>query len=228
MSGRIVCIGECMVELSPAEGGLFRRGFAGDSFNTAWYLRRQLPPEWTVAYATAVGTDAISGDMVAFVAACGIGTEAIERIPGRTVGLYMIELKDGERTFVYWRGQSAARQLARDPAALAQRLAGAAMVVVTGITCAIAEDRGNLHQALGEAAGAGAALVFDPNLRPRLWPDVTTMCRETERAAGRAAALGHHGDPRGCRRGPTARRRTDREPSRADLSLRRHTQRPST
>jgi 2-dehydro-3-deoxygluconokinase len=33
---RAVAIGERMTELGPAPGGLYRRGFAGDGFNTAW------------------------------------------------------------------------------------------------------------------------------------------------------------------------------------------------
>ena len=37
----IVSIGECMVELASAGDGLYRRGFAGDTLNTAWYLHRE-------------------------------------------------------------------------------------------------------------------------------------------------------------------------------------------
>lgn len=185
MSRRIVSVGECMVELAPAGGGLYRRGFAGDSFNTAWYLRRQLGADATVAYATAVGTDAISDEMVAFLAAEGIATDAVQRIGGRTVGLYMIALADGERTFSYWRAQSAARRLAGDPAALAAAFAGADVVIATGITMAIvdASDRANVLAALANARLDGASVVFDPNLRPLLWPDADTMRREVERAA---------------------------------------------
>jgi hypothetical protein len=38
--GRILLIGECMVEFSPKADGDYKRGFAGDTFNTAWYLRQ--------------------------------------------------------------------------------------------------------------------------------------------------------------------------------------------
>jgi 2-dehydro-3-deoxygluconokinase len=34
-SGRILCIGECMVELAPTGDGTYRQGFAGDTFNMA-------------------------------------------------------------------------------------------------------------------------------------------------------------------------------------------------
>jgi len=33
---KLVCAGECMLEFSPQENGLYRTGFAGDTFNTAW------------------------------------------------------------------------------------------------------------------------------------------------------------------------------------------------
>ena len=35
-----------MVELAPEDDGPFRLGFAGDTFNMAWYLRRLLPADW--------------------------------------------------------------------------------------------------------------------------------------------------------------------------------------
>ena len=38
---RVLAIGECMAELAPSDtDGDFRLGFAGDTFNTAWYLAR--------------------------------------------------------------------------------------------------------------------------------------------------------------------------------------------
>jgi 2-dehydro-3-deoxygluconokinase len=186
MSGRIVCVGECMVELAPAGDGLYRRGFAGDTFNTAWYLRRQLPDDWTVAYGTCIGTDALSDRMLEFVAASGIATDGIRRVPDRTVGLYMIDVREGERSFTYWRSRSAARLLAADAVWLAGLLRGAEVVVLSGITLAVVEpgDRPALLDALSAARAGGAAVVFDPNLRPALWPDTDTMRAEISRVAG--------------------------------------------
>ena len=42
----------------------------------------------------------------------GKAASAVRRAPDRTVGLYMIQLQDGERSFSYWRSASAARRLA--------------------------------------------------------------------------------------------------------------------
>ena len=168
---RFVALGEIMVELSPATDGLLRMGFAGDTFNTAWYARGLLPDGWAVDYATVLGSDALSGDVETFIASHSIGTGAIRRHPDRTVGLYMIQLKDGERSFAYWRGQSAAKTLADDPAWLDQVLKGADLAYLSGITLAIlpAERRQVLCDALTRARTAGTHVAFDTNLRLRLW-----------------------------------------------------------
>ncbi len=184
---RLVCIGECMVELSGPDGQM-RLGFAGDTFNTAWYLRRRLPADVAVDYVTAVGTDDLSDRMVAMMAGAGVGTEHIWRVPDLTVGLYLISLRDGERGFSYWRGQSAARTLADDPARLDAALSGAALIYFSGITLAILppEQRSAFLASVARARGQGAQVAFDPNLRPRLWPDTATMCAAVMQAAANA------------------------------------------
>lgn len=185
---RIVSIGECMVELAPTgDAGTFRMGFAGDTMNTAWYLRRRLPADWAVDYLTAVGTDVVSDRMVAHLADAGIGTGHVARRGDRTVGLYLIELgAGGERSFAYWRGQSAARTLAADPEVLATALDGARLAYLSGITLAILaeEDRARLLDALAAFRAAGGRVAFDPNLRPRLWPSGDAMCTAVMQAAG--------------------------------------------
>ena len=40
---RVACVGECMIELSLPEGAAPRVGFAGDTLNTAVYLKRSAP-----------------------------------------------------------------------------------------------------------------------------------------------------------------------------------------
>lgn len=185
MAGRVVAIGECMVELSPAGDGLLRQGFAGDTFNTAWYLRRCLPPDWQVDYLSAVGQDALSDRMLGFMATAGVGIGHITRLPQLTVGLYMIALTDGERSFAYWRGESAARHLADDLQAVARAVAGADMIVLSGITLAILPEdrRAALLDAIRNARAQGSKVAFDPNMRERLWPDRATLRRWIDKAA---------------------------------------------
>lgn len=99
MAKRVVAIGECMVELSPVGDALLRQGFAGDTFNTAWYLRHCLPRDWTVDYLSAVGSDALSDQMLEFMQASGIGVAHVARLAEATVGIYLINRQNGERSF---------------------------------------------------------------------------------------------------------------------------------
>lgn len=184
--GRIVSIGECMGELSETGSpGALSMGFAGDTLNTAFYLRQSLGPEWQVDYVTAVGTDGLSDRMLDFLTTEGIGTAHIRRLAGKTIGLYYITLKEGERSFTYWRNDSAARRLASDPAAIVRALENADVAYWSGITLAILpnQDRLALIEALGQFAGRGGTVVFDPNLRPRLWDNPETMRGWIHRAA---------------------------------------------
>ncbi len=184
--GRIVSIGECMGELSETGApGALSMGFAGDTLNTAFYLRQSLGPEWQVDYVTAVGTDGLSDRMLDFLNAEGIGTAHIRRLADKTIGLYYITLKEGERSFTYWRNDSAARRLASDPAAIVRALENSDVAYWSGITLAILpnQDRLALIEALGQFAGRGGTVVFDPNLRPRLWDNPETMRGWIHRAA---------------------------------------------
>jgi len=186
--GRILCIGEAMAELAPVEGGLYRMGFAGDTLNTAWYLRALLGPEWRVGFVSAIGDDPVSGELVAFVAGAGIETEALMIRPGMACGLYLIRLVDGDREFAYWRGQSAARTLARDAGELGSALAGADWLHLSGITLAILppEARERLLHEVARRRGAGVRVSFDPNYRPRLWEGVEAARDWTGKAASMA------------------------------------------
>lgn len=190
MTRRILSIGECMVELSQAGNGLLRKGFAGDTFNTAWYLRASLPEDIAVDYLTCLGDDALSDEMLAFMQKAGIGTGQIRRMPGKTPGLYLISLKDGERTFSYWRDTSAARALADDADHLRQAIETADVVYFSGITLAILTPtaRETLLSELRRAKAAGKTVAYDPNIRPRLWENREVML-DTISAGARAASI---------------------------------------
>lgn len=180
---RVVAIGECMMELSGAgQPDLWRMGVAGDTLNTAWYARARLGPDWAVDYLTRLGMDPFSDRMLRFLADNDLGTGHIARDPVRGPGLYAITLRDGERSFTYWRGQSAARHLADDRHALDSALHGAALAYLSGITLAILspQSRARLRDALIQARGQGCLVAFDTNYRPRLWEDAATARAETE------------------------------------------------
>jgi len=171
--GDLVGIGEVMLEMAPVGDGLYAPGFAGDTLNTIWYLKRLLGNRERVGYVSRIGQDSLCEQLLDFLRDADIDTARISRDPERTLGLYLIRLEGAERHFSYWRGQSAARRMADDPDVLAQALRGAALIHVSGITLAIIEAAGRRHllAELAKARAAGALVSFDPNVRRRLWPD---------------------------------------------------------
>ncbi|MGG7564583.1 sugar kinase [Rhodovulum sp. DZ06] len=184
-----LAVGEVMVELSGDGPGLWREGVAGDTYNTACHARRALPADWRVGYFTRLGTDPFSDRIAAAAEARGLETGFIARDPSRRPGLYAIALKDGERSFTYWRDRSAARLLADDEGALSAAFGQAACIHVSGITLAILapDRRAALIAAMARARDAGAAVVFDGNIRPALWEDAAAMRAALTAAAGAAS-----------------------------------------
>ncbi len=183
----IVAIGECMLELSSAGGADWRMGFAGDTLNTLWSLKALSGPDRTANYISAFGDDAFSRDQIAFLKENGIGTGASPVIAGARPGLYAITLNGAERSFTYWRGDSAAKMLASDSTALAKSLLNQSLVYFSGITLAILDSaaRKVLMDAIAVARESGATIAFDANYRPRLWPSV----KEARAAINAALAL---------------------------------------
>lgn len=178
---RVICAGEAMAELR-ADGAGFATGFAGDTFNTAVYLRRLWQGE--VAYLTRVGRDPLSAGFLALAGAEGIDTSAIPRDPDRNLGIYAVQTDAaGERSFFYWRSQSAARLLFQSGAEL-DALSGADLLLLSGITLAILSTaaRESLFIRIAALRGQGLRLAFDSNYRPRLWEDAATARANMERA----------------------------------------------
>lgn len=172
MSIKVAVIGECMIELSESKTDLVRH-FGGDTLNTAVYLTR-VNPELTVHYVTAMGTDAISGAMMAQWQQEGVHTNLVQRLGHKLPGLYLIETDEqGERTFHYWRSDAAARYWLQGPEAdqVCQQLRGFDYLYLSGISLAILSpaDRTALLQQLAECRAVGVKIAFDNNYRPRLW-----------------------------------------------------------
>lgn len=162
-------------------------GFAGDTFNTAWYLA-QISTKTEVAYFTAVGDDDLSLEMLEFMRASNISAAYVQVVPNKTVGLYRIHVKAGERSFTYWREQSAARELAANEHALTAALDQADLIYFSGITLAILEKapRNTLLRAVETVRAKGKIVAFDPNLRPRLWQSIEEMKSKVMQAASLA------------------------------------------
>jgi 2-dehydro-3-deoxygluconokinase len=181
---RITLVGEGMVELSRPGAEGWRLGYGGDTLNTAIHLAR-LGDD--VRYLTALGDDPFSQELRGAWAAEGIDPALLLTAPGAMPGLYAIRTDEaGERTFSYWRGESAARRLFALPdiAAASAQAAQADLLAFSLISLAILPDEGR-EGLLALAAGmkrAGRRVAFDGNYRARLWTDAAEACAWRDRA----------------------------------------------
>ena len=171
----VALIGECMIELSELHRGGLSRGYGGDVLNTSVYLSRLMGADATVRFTTLLGEDPFSSEMVAAWEREGINCDTVGRLKGRNAGLYFVRTdKTGERTFHYWRSQSAAREImGGDWADMRARAMGSDWIYLSGITLAILDDTGRekLLSELAVARESGAHIAFDGNFRPNLWTD---------------------------------------------------------
>ena len=175
---KLLSVGECMAELQLARDGLYSLAFGGDTLNMAWYVRALTRPQNVdVEFLTAVGSDPLSKQMMAFLARHKVGTELVREIPDRNVGLYLISLAGAERSFTYWRSASAARLLAQDSEHVTAAFSKADVIYFSGITLAIleADHRQEFLDALRKAKAFGVMIAFDSNIRRRLWPSDEAM-----------------------------------------------------
>ncbi len=173
---RVISFGECMIELQGEAFGAMRQTFGGDTFNTAVYLARcGRRHGLEVGYATALGDDPLSTEMMARWQAEGIALACVRRIPGRLPGLYQIDVDAaGERRFSYWRDQSAARayfDTAPGDTPLEQQADRIDAFYLSGISLAILPPpaRERLLALAQRLRERDATVVFDNNYRPRLW-----------------------------------------------------------
>ena len=168
---RVGFIGECMAELKKVDG-LLQEGFAGDTFNSAVYLKRTFPALESY-FISAIGSDPLSKEMLEFTRGESINTRFLYAHPDKHIGLYKIYTDAcGERSFTYWRNDSAAKGLMSllnesDTASLTAM----DMVLFSGISLAVLnrEDLNKFWRLLGKLKDSGTQIVFDMNHRPALW-----------------------------------------------------------
>lgn len=186
---KAICIGECMVELRPVTDGHLKRGFAGDAYNTAVYLKRQAP-NVDVAFLTATGDETLSDAMVESWRGEGISDRLVFRIPGQRPALYLIETDaKGDRKFHYWRSETPAKEWLRLLMAKggAQVLNQADLVYVSGISLAILNHADRMA-AIALLGSLTTRVAFDPNIRPALWESMDEA-RHTFEGMARAATI---------------------------------------
>lgn len=167
---RVVVAGEGMLELSRSPAG-WLLGHGGDTLNTAIHLARA---GIDTAYFSALGADPFSAELRQNWAAEGLDTSLLLTDPARNPGLYAIETDAwGERSFTYWRSDSAARAMfdCAGAAAALDRVESADLLVFSLISLAIlpAPSRERLIELARRVRARGGRVAFDGNYRPRLW-----------------------------------------------------------
>lgn len=164
---------------------------AGDVFNTTVHLARL---GRRVAFLSALGGDPFSRDLLTACEAESIDTRLILTDPARNCGLYAIRTDAaGERSFAYWRTDSAARQLFALPGveAIFIDVETADLFVFSLISLAILPDEGRrtLIMLAERVRERGGGVAFDGNYRPRLWNDAAEARRWRDRAVA-ASTIG--------------------------------------
>ncbi len=174
---QVICLGEAMGEIGFAPNGAAAVGVGGDTFNTAVYLARA---GVSVGFASTVGTDPFGAMIRQTLRAGGVSDALLRTDPARETGLYSISNDaQGERSFHYWRANSAARASFRSPPeAWRAALIAAPWIYLSGISLyTFAADHDALIDCLTAARARGARLAFDGNYRPRLWADDPAAAR---------------------------------------------------
>ena len=178
---KVAILGECMVELRSKRDGLYERAFGGDTLNTAVYLSRLTKNSGiTTSYFTGLGMDSFSVDMIKAWNAEGIDTTYVQQCKYKVPGLYAITTDDnGERSFSYWRSDSAAKYWIRNVMLydLIHALAEHDLIYLSGISLAILprDCMFKLFEALKACKKKGVTIAFDNNYRPALWDLKSTI-----------------------------------------------------
>jgi 2-dehydro-3-deoxygluconokinase len=176
----IAVMGECMVEFGGTDQAkLYKQNFAGDVFNTGIYIKRCVESVANVSFLSAVGNDELSDQLITMMAEEHIKDDLLYRSSTEKMGLYLINVDDeGERSFTYWRENSAAKKIVQFIQADENddKLAEVDALFFSGISIAIlsADDLISFWQYLANLKASGIRIIFDPNYRPALWADEDT------------------------------------------------------
>ncbi|MCC7547940.1 MAG: sugar kinase [Burkholderiales bacterium] len=165
----ILSLGEPLYEFSalPDRPGYWLQGFGGDTMNCAIAAARQGA---RVGYLTRIGADAFGEDLLRLWRSEGLDISGVEIDATAHTGVYFVTHGPQGHVFSYLRAGSAASRLSPENVPLA-RVRAARYFHTSGITQAISPGACDAAFAAMQAAReAGVQVVYDANLRLRLWP----------------------------------------------------------
>lgn len=163
----VVALGEPLYELNRQPDGNWRAGFGGDTLNVAIAACRLGSK---AAYVTRLGDDIFAAELRELMQREQVDTSGVGADAGAPTGLYFVTHGPQGHVFTYRRAGSAASRMTPtdlDPALIAS----ARFVHASGISQAISDSAAETVAAgFAMARRAGAAVSYDTNFRPRLWP----------------------------------------------------------
>ncbi|WP_026559638.1 sugar kinase [Bacillus sp. J37] len=171
----VVTIGETMVLFTPNSAGYMRHAnqfsmkFGGAETNVAIGLSRL---GHKAGWVSKVGNDEFGKAVVAFIKGEGVDVSQVKVDLKRPTGVYFKELRRTSDVRVYYyRKDSAASGLT--PEDLNEEyIAGSKFLHITGITPALSDScASTVLEAIKLAKKNGVQVVFDPNLRRKLWSE---------------------------------------------------------
>lgn len=172
---KVLCIGECMIEMLRSENDLYSASYAGDTFNTAQYLA------WlgkndniVVSYLTVLGRDRFGRNMLKQWEKNNVDTSLVMSTEEKNTGLYFADTDvRGNRDYTFFRSDSAAKLMfkMRHSDALFSKALDCNMIYTSAITLMILDDDGRekLIAFYKEAYERNLITVFDTNYRPSGW-----------------------------------------------------------
>lgn len=165
----VITFGESMMLLTPVEPGPleavgeFRSSIAGAESNLAIGLARL---GHSVAWVSRLGQDPFGAKVLKTVRGEGVNVDRVELDDELPTGLMFKEQLGHATNVYYYRRNSAASQLSPNQF----RGLSARMLFVSGITPALSEsNRDCVLAVIRQFKENGTEIVFDPNLRLKLW-----------------------------------------------------------
>lgn len=175
----LITFGESLIDLPSTKTGVsladaptFAKVAAGAPANVAVAARRL---GLQTAFVTKVGDDPFGEFIIQTFGSYGVDTSHIVKDPAARTGLAFVAIEEsGERDFLFY--FDPARDLALRAEELNLDVLSTARAFHYGSISLIAPPaRGTTLRVAGLARKAGALCTYDPNLRPRLWPNPEMM-----------------------------------------------------
>jgi 2-dehydro-3-deoxygluconokinase len=177
----VVTIGESMVVFTPASGGLMRyathftKRIGGAESNVAVGLARL---GHRVGWISRVGDDEFGKAVVAFLKGEGVDVSRVKIDKEAPTGVYFKEMRRQNDIRVYYYRKGSAASLLTPADLDEEYIASAKYLHITGITPALSAGcQETILTAINMARNNGVKIIFDPNLRLKLWKE--DVARET-------------------------------------------------